>query len=82
MNKYKELVSEDITIFNKMFNKLESVLSLNINGKFIVSQEKLKGLRDMSKYFLGKRIQEINMIDRDEIDEIDEIDTGKIDDNS
>ena len=79
MNKYKELVSEDITIFNKMFNKLESVLSLNINGKFIVSQEKLKGLRDMSKYFLGKRIQEINMIDRDEIDEID---TGKIDDNS
>ncbi|MAG24865.1 hypothetical protein CMI47_04725 [Candidatus Pacearchaeota archaeon] len=62
-NKHKEIISEDITVFNKMFHKLETILSLSINGKFIVSHEKIKGLRDMSKYFLGKRIQEMDLLE-------------------
>jgi len=72
MNKYRELVSEDVTVFKKMFHKLETILSLNVNGQFIVSQEKLKGVRDMSKYFLGKRIQEIELLDKDETSEVNE----------
>ena len=58
----KNLITEDIALFKKICYKLERIISLNENGEFIVSQEKLKGIRDMSKYVLGKRIQEINRI--------------------
>jgi len=56
----KELIIEDIAVFKKICYKVENILSLNENGKFIISQEKIKGVGDMAKYFLGKRIQEIN----------------------
>ena len=63
MKKYKDIISEDIVFFKKICYKLDSIISLNNNGKFIISQEKAKGLLDMSKYALGKRIQEINLLD-------------------
>jgi hypothetical protein len=63
MKKYRDLIGEDITIFKKFYHKLESVISLNSNGKFIISHEKVRGLRDASKYILSKRMQEMSEIE-------------------
>ncbi len=71
MKKYKDIISEDIVFFKKICYKLDSIISLNNNGKFIISQEKAKGLLDMSKYALGKRIQEINLLDESGEDDND-----------
>tara|TARA_Y100000310_G_scaffold336083_1_gene419710 strand:+ start:2271 stop:2510 length:240 start_codon:yes stop_codon:yes gene_type:complete len=64
MKKYRDLIGEDITIFKKFYHKLENAISLSSNGKFIISHEKMKGLRDASKYILSKRIQEMSEIEK------------------
>lgn len=63
MKKYRDLIGEDITVFKKLYHKLESIISLNSNGKFIISNEKIQGLRDASKYILAKRMQEMRELD-------------------
>jgi len=63
MKKYRDLIGEDITVFKKLYHKLDSIISLNYNGKFIISHEKIQGLRDASKYILAKRMQEMRELD-------------------
>jgi len=75
MKESRELIVEDIAVFKKICYKVENILALNENGKFIIAQEKIRGIGDMSKYFLGKRLQEVNSLDAKE-------DTVKENDNN